>query len=244
MSAATSSRTRPLTGDTKMSFVLDDHMGWLKCDGRAMDPVAYNLLFQVIGYTFGQSGNQFLLPNAQGRVMGAAGQVTDAQPTPQTVTYAPGTKLGEIQHTLVQTEMPSHNHDTAGAQSNPPVTAAGNTSTIGSHAHTYNDAYFAEANGDHIGSHNVFGSGSTADSDNGFYFRCTDGTATIDPTIATAQLPTSQSGAHNHTIHSNGGDAAHNNMQPTLFYGNHFIYSGIPTMGMYPFTTGRNPVLI
>ena len=52
-------------------------LGWVKCDGLAMDKTADNLLFQVIGYTFGGSGNSFNLPNPAGRVMGTVGTVTD-----------------------------------------------------------------------------------------------------------------------------------------------------------------------
>jgi microcystin-dependent protein len=40
------------------------------------------------------------------------------------------------------------------------------------------------------------------------------------------------------TINSNGGSNAHNNMQPTLFVGNMFIYSGKSTYGNNPFTAG------
>jgi microcystin-dependent protein len=43
---------------------------------------------------------------------------------------------------------------------------------------------------------------------------------------------------HTHTIGTTGGGAAHNNMQPTLFVGNMFIYSGKSTYGSNPFTAG------
>jgi hypothetical protein len=36
----------------------------------------------------------------------------------------------------------------------------------------------------------------------------------------------------------------HNNIQPTLFYGNTFIYCGVPMRGEFPFKTGLAPVLI
>ena len=37
--------------------------GFLKCDGSALDKNAYAALFAVIGYTYGRSGDKFLLPN-------------------------------------------------------------------------------------------------------------------------------------------------------------------------------------
>jgi microcystin-dependent protein len=42
------------------------------------------------------------------------------------------------------------------------------------------------------------------------------------------------------TTNNNGGSNAHNNMQPTLFLGNLFIYSGKPFYANYPFTAGTN----
>lgn len=41
---------------------------------------------------------------------------------------------------------------------------------------------------------------------------------------------------HTHTITAQGGGLPHNNMQPTLFVGNLFIYSGVPTFGTWPIT--------
>jgi microcystin-dependent protein len=53
-------------------------------------------------------------------------------------------------------------------------------------------------------------------------------------------------GTHTHTFttDSTGGSDPHNNMQPTLFIGNVFIFSGVPTAGSYPGTVGLNPPLI
>jgi len=227
--AASTARNRPLTGDTKSSFVLDDHLGWLKCDGRALDKVTFNLLFQVIGYQFGGSGNNFNLPDLQGRVMGNTGFVSDQNN--HTRTFAPGESVGELDHKLIQSEMPSHNHDVDGLQSNaPPVTGSGNTSS-----YTHN----------HGG--NTGNSGSAAESE------------TVVATVIASHSDASVAGSsshnhsiasdtHSHTIRSNGGDDYHNNIQPTLFYGNTFIYSGVPITKnhafLFPFTTGRNPVLI
>ena len=123
--------------------------------------------------------------------------------------------------------MPSHNHDTAGAQVNLPTgTTAGNTS---SYTH------------DHGGS--TGNAGSAAESET-----VIGSVAAINTTAIVAGSGTHShtiaSDTHSHTIKSNGGDGFHNNIQPTLFYGNTFVYSGIPTMGSYPYTTGKNPVLI
>ena len=222
--AANTARTKPTTGDTKTSFVIDDHLGWLKCDGRVLDKTAYNLLFQVIGYTFGGSGASFNLPDPQGRVMGSVGTVIDDYKEDRT--YAPGDSVGELDHKLILSEIPSHNHD----DNSPPVgnsTLEGNTST----------SY----------------TGITTNSSSSLGLMTQDGNNTqngsvnsgAEPNLYTAVTALSLTDpGHNHKIASNGGDQYHNNIQPTLFYGNTFIYSGVPMLGYFPFTVGRNPVLI
>jgi len=44
---------RPMVGDTKMSVVNVDHIGWLKCDGRVLNVNDYYFLWETIGYSFG-----------------------------------------------------------------------------------------------------------------------------------------------------------------------------------------------
>lgn len=225
--AALTARNKPLTGDTKTSFVIDDHMGWLKCDGRLLDRTTYNLLFQVIGTTFGTtSATNFKLPDPQGRVMGSVGPVVDVNG--RTRTYAPGDSVGELDHQLTIPEMPSHNHNNnTPAQ---PTTSAGYTSS-----YTHNHGGSTGSGGSSSGSTDVlpgiFGSSTTA-----------AGPGSHSHSIS--------GDTHSHTIASNGGDQYHNNVQPTLFYGNTFIYCGIPisthgvSAGMFPYTVARNPVLI
>lgn len=106
--AAFTARTRPITGDTKTTFIVDDHMGWLKCDGRALDTTKFNLLFQVIGYTFGGIGSSFNLPDPRGRVLGSIGTVTDSYSLSRT--YVSGQSVGELDHQLTLPQIPSHNH--------------------------------------------------------------------------------------------------------------------------------------
>ena len=48
--------------------------GFLRCDGSALDKNTYAALFAVIGYTYGRSGDKFLLPNfSDGKFMRATG---------------------------------------------------------------------------------------------------------------------------------------------------------------------------
>ena len=99
---------KPTVGDTKTSVISNDHMGWLLCDGRLVAVADFEFLYNVIGYSFGGSGDSFRLPNAAGRVPGVVGQGTDANSS--TFTIALGSTIGEYQHTLTIAEMPTHNH--------------------------------------------------------------------------------------------------------------------------------------
>ena len=218
-----------------MSFVNTDHLGWLICKNddtpynpdlpRALDTTKYNLLFQVIGYTFGGSGNTFHLPHMTGRVMGTVGKVTDSNG--HIATYvATSSKVGEIDHKLVQSEMPSHNHNNLVG-----IPAATNTALEGTTS-SYN--------------HSHGGTTGVTSSSTGSVSVLRDIT-NVGPYVATSSGDHSHSisaDIHSHTIASNGGDLFHNNIQPTLFYGNTFIYCGIPMMGEFPFKTGLAPVLI
>lgn len=163
-----------MIGDTKMSARIDDHDGWLVCDGRTVSATKYQKLFNAIAYTYGGSGANFRLPDMRGRVAGAigAGAVTDSAGRALT-NRTPGTYTGEEVHLLSTTEMPAHTHTTA----NTVVTD---------------------------------GNGTTTEMDSSI------GTTEIN--LATTQTTTSS---------PTGEGAAHNNMQPTLFLGHLFIYSGL-----------------
>ena len=103
-------------------------MGWLKCDGRALSTTQFNLLFQVIGYTFGGSGNTFNLPDPTGRVLGSV-----------SASHPAGQSVGTDTHTLTIPEMPAHDHGgTTGVAGS--HTHTGTTSTNGEHTHTQNRA--------------------------------------------------------------------------------------------------------
>jgi len=188
-SSAFSAHEKPVTGDIKMSFVGEDHLGWLKCDGRSFLKTEKPLLYNVIGIQFGGSATSFNLPNPAGGVLGVVGQ-RGGEGEVTTELHGPGSEVGEETHTLIVDEMPAHTH-------------TGTTDGAGSAAE----------------SEQVGGGGG--------------------PLVA-------GSGSHTHTFTtaSTGGGEEHNNMQPTLFIGNVFIFSGVPTAGSYPGTVGLNPPLI
>lgn len=229
--AAFTAHEKPVAGDMKTSFVGYDHLGWMKCDGRSLSVAQYNLLYQVIGYQFGGSGAAFNLPNPAGGVVGIVGQRTG------TSLYGPGADVGEEEHTLTIDEMPSHNHGVAaGGQ------GAGNDTTS---SYTHNHGGVTGDAGSAAESETVVATVAAVHTD-----ALVAGANTHNHTIA--------SDTHAHTMNAAGGDQPHNTIQPTLFMGNMFIYSGIPTYPGFPIgpgyavnnasawpgTTGLNPPLI
>jgi microcystin-dependent protein len=100
------------------------HNGWLPCDGRYVSQAQHDLLYDLIGGTWGVSGGSFRVPDYRGTVTAMAdniGLVPASGPYGQNegsrgilngwgvVTFA-----GEANHTLALAEIPYHNHPDAG----------------------------------------------------------------------------------------------------------------------------------
>jgi microcystin-dependent protein len=79
--------------------------GWALCNGQLM-PISQNTaLFSLLGTTYGGDGKStFALPNLQGAAPLQAGQ------GPGLSLYDLGESIGSPSVTLLQTEMPAHNH--------------------------------------------------------------------------------------------------------------------------------------
>lgn len=221
---------RPTVGDTKMSVIPNDHLGWLKCDGRFMSKDEFYLLFRVIGYSFTASpgGDTFQLPNAAGRVPGVIGTGTDANLS--TFSIALGDSIGEYNHTLTIAEMPSHNHGVAGGGQGPTNNL---TNVEGAHSHTINDPEHTHSYTTHVDNDR----GYTAVTQNNGVLA---GSQVLNTASSTTGISINTNGAHAHTLNPAGGSNAHNNIQPTIGLGNMFIYSGrtfYPLNG-FPYTDG------
>jgi microcystin-dependent protein len=80
-------------------------IGYLPCDGRLM-PISDNqVLYAVLGTTYGGDGVQtFALPNLNGRIPVGQGQGRGLQ------NYVVGQPFGSEEITLLTTNMPTHNH--------------------------------------------------------------------------------------------------------------------------------------
>ncbi len=231
----TSTLRRPLTfaaheratiGDSKFSFTESDHLGWLKCDGRLLSKTEYALLYTVIGDTFGAVGDQFRLPNSQGRVPGAAGQSEDNAANP--TTYVKGDISGNQLHLLTIPQMPSHNHgvDPDAGQ----ISTNDRTTVEGDHTHTIYDPGHTHGYINHSNVQSVTPLAEQAADQS-------PTNQTTDP--STTGIVINTNGSHYHQMNPAGGNQYHNNMQPTIFMGNMFIFCGIYSKGIYPYTSGK-----
>jgi microcystin-dependent protein len=87
--------------------------GWAFCAGQLLSIASNTALFSLLGTTFGGNGTTtFGLPDLRGRVAVGPGQ------GPGLPNYNLGEMSGETAHTLINAEMPAHNH---------PAQAAGNS---------------------------------------------------------------------------------------------------------------------
>ena len=74
--------------------------GWVPCNGQLLPINQYQALFAILGTTYGGDGRPtFALPNLQGQVPAHVGNG-----------FVLGQALGEVNHTLIISEMPAHNH--------------------------------------------------------------------------------------------------------------------------------------
>jgi microcystin-dependent protein len=89
--------------------------GWAFCDGRHL-PVASNTpLFSLLGTLYGGDGNAtFGLPNLEGRIPVGQGKLAGGG------IYDMGMQGGASAVTLLQGELPSHNHPLVTDSTNPP----------------------------------------------------------------------------------------------------------------------------
>ncbi|MEP6848648.1 MAG: tail fiber protein [Acidobacteriota bacterium] len=79
--------------------------GWALCNGQILAIAQNQALFSILGTTYGGNGIQnFALPNLQSRIPVNFGQSTLGS------FYNLGQVGGEENHTLLQSEMPLHNH--------------------------------------------------------------------------------------------------------------------------------------
>ena len=90
----------PFVGEIRIFAGTFAPVGWNFCDGTTLSISEFEVLFNVIGTTYGGDGvNTFQLPDVQGRF-----------PIHQGTDYVIGQKAGSENVTLTQGQLPSHTH--------------------------------------------------------------------------------------------------------------------------------------
>lgn len=214
-------------GEYKWSARSNDFGNWCICDGRSLPINEYEDLYNVIGTSFGSNNaSTFKLPDLRGRVMGCVGNGVGL--TPRLI----GDIIGTETHVLTSNEMPNHQH-TGTTSTNGSHNHGGATSTTGNHSHGVTDPGHTHSQttiNDDFNNSGTDPPGFSADS---------AGTRTWNNiNSSTTGITINSNGDHAHTISTDGGHThtfttssigggqAHNNMQPTGFVGNVFMYVG------------------
>jgi microcystin-dependent protein len=203
--------TKDYVGDVKFTNRNDDHYGWLKCDGRSLDTTTYSDLFNVIGYSFGGSGSNFNLPKPGGYILGSTG--SGAGLTTRTM----GDISGSETHTLTEEQLPEHTHI---------------IDVCGEHSHVVNDDNHRHVVDIGNINNNDFsadpGENPAADAGSSNFV----GTSTTNQAFVNASV--ASNGLHTHTAQTTGSNEPFSILQPTIFIGNTFIYSGLRLLGTRP----------
>jgi microcystin-dependent protein len=187
-----------VVGDTKTSVTTSDHNGWLLCDGRLVTAKAFPYLFNAIGYTFGGSAGTFRLPDGRGRVTGNVNTATVGGPVDMNGNPIAQRPLGTVTGEETHTLTVPEMPSHAHTITDPGHTHTGTTDSTSTTSGTTN-------NGINIG---------------GSYNVATNG-------VGHTHTFTTNSRTTGITVNPNGSSAAHNTMQPTVYMGNLFVYSGM-----------------
>jgi len=121
---------------TPQDYVTDpiEAWGWMYCDGRSLPTYDYPELFAVLGYVYGGSGNQFLIPDYRGYFLRGVGTGTHNDPDISTRQVPPGGQgessgVGSTQSFAMQTHVHDYNSALAPATPSSSGTAAGASGT-------------------------------------------------------------------------------------------------------------------
>jgi microcystin-dependent protein len=108
----------PFVGEIRVTGFNFAPVGWFLCNGQTLAIAEYDVLFALIGTTYGGDGQTtFSLPDLQGRIPFHQG-------TGAGQTLVLGQRAGEEQVTLISNQLPLHSHvlaanSTGGGQASP-----------------------------------------------------------------------------------------------------------------------------
>lgn len=194
---------------------------WMLCNGAAISRTTYSDLYTLIGTTYGvgDGSTTFNLPDLRARTPIGYNADTISGRSTRAMAAASGTES----ETLVENQIPSHNHGVTDPGHSHTVTDPGHTHTADAHSHTdsgHSHTFVEEG---------VSSTSQGAGSGDGFqalgahaeetHSRTTNnGNASLDSPIVGIQSKqaglTVDSGGTSISTQNKGGDLPHNNMQP------------------------------
>jgi microcystin-dependent protein len=111
----------PYVGEIRMFAGSFAPAGWMTCEGQTLPISENDVLFQLIGTTYGGDGQEtFNLPNLASRVPIHMGT------SPSGTTYVIGEAAGTEQETLTVQQIPNHTHPLTASGDNGDGSAPGN----------------------------------------------------------------------------------------------------------------------
>jgi microcystin-dependent protein len=134
---------QPYVGEIRMFGGNFAPSGWMLCDGQPLPISENDVLFQLIGTTYGGDGEEtFNLPNLQSRVPIHMGTGPDG------ATYQIGEMAGVEQVTLTTPQIPIHTHAVLastgpGNQNNPDGSVTADSSSVQIYLEDSPDSNFA-----------------------------------------------------------------------------------------------------
>ncbi len=180
---------------------------WIICDGRNVGRTQYPALFTAIGTTYGtgDGSTTFNIPDGRSRVLVCAGPQTGCTTRTAGQTGGPSgaTYVAEETHAVTDAQMGAHSHGGVTGNDSP------------DHGHSYSDPGHTHAQQIAVNLTHRYNFGAAFTTPGAFGGSSTSSNTTgISFTGATVQ--------HAHSISSDGGGTAHNNMAPFLVV-NHVI---------------------
>ena len=218
--------------------------GFLFCDGSSYGTATYPTLFNTIGYTYGGSGTAFSIPDLRGRAIagkdnmggnGTANRLTTAGAG--IAGTALGVAGGSETHSLGTAQLPAHAH--TASSTNTSINHSHTMDAVGNHGHTGSTGPDTTDHAHGLPGANFVGAGGsganlvTVAAGGAFTFKQYGVTAginanhahglNIDAGGAHTPVAGSTDVPHSHaiTVNNAGGNAAHNNTQPTIIL--HYI---------------------
>ena len=97
--------SQPYVGEIRYFPYMRVPQGWQRCDGSTLSIAGNEILYTVIGTTYGGDGvNTFAVPNLQGRIAIGSGRSNTG------TSYSLGQMSGQETVTLTTPQLPVHNH--------------------------------------------------------------------------------------------------------------------------------------